>query len=184
MDEAVNKCATCGKPLTYKFAKYCPECRKARDKELRREWKRKWNEKQRLEHPERYRCTVCGAQLETVHKMCAECRRKRNTERMRLRARERRAKLREMREAYYAAHPEEERPHGGRPAEWDRAKPSVAAASTGEKITKCKGCKWWKILSAGHLYACHYAILTGKLRKIPAKECYRHAGTPYEKEVD
>lgn len=47
------------------------------------------------------------------------------------------------------------------------------------KPVKCVGCRYYRFLS-GVDYACHYAIDTGKLRKIPAKDCYKHDGTPYE----
>lgn len=44
----------------------------------------------------------------------------------------------------------------------------------------CDGCIYYRILTSG-MYACHYCIDTGKLRRIPPKMCYRHRGTPYQR---
>ena len=47
---------------------------------------------------------------------------------------------------------------------------------------KCKDCYYYRSLSQLKYrddYCCHYLIDTGKLRKIPPAECYKHEGTPY-----
>lgn len=51
------------------------------------------------------------------------------------------------------------------------------------KITECVGCHYWRHFYAG-TYACHYTIDTGKVRPMPAEECYNHDGTPYAPEED
>ncbi len=46
----------------------------------------------------------------------------------------------------------------------------------------CPGCIYYRLFYAGE-YACHYTINTDKLRPMPAKDCYRHEGTPYTPET-
>ncbi len=47
---------------------------------------------------------------------------------------------------------------------------------------KCIDCYYYRSLSGLKIKndnCCHYVIETGKLRKIPPSECYKHEGTPY-----
>ena len=46
----------------------------------------------------------------------------------------------------------------------------------------CPGCSYWRLFHAG-MKACHYTIDTGKVRPMPAAECYGHEGTPYKPKV-
>lgn len=44
---------------------------------------------------------------------------------------------------------------------------------------KCVGCAYYRLFY-GSIKACHYTLDTGKLKTIPAIECYKHEGTPYK----
>ena len=48
------------------------------------------------------------------------------------------------------------------------------------EVTECVGCEYWQPLnSPGGVKACHYCIITGNVRGIPAADCYKHEGTAY-----
>ncbi len=49
------------------------------------------------------------------------------------------------------------------------------------EVTECVGCEYWQPLnSPGGVKACHYCIITGNVRGIPAADCYKHEGTAYK----
>ena len=62
----------------------------------------------------------------------------------------------------------------------DAEKAVVTSSPAGCQVVRCVGCKYWQPMHNGR--ACHYAIDTGRLRGIPPRDCYGHAGTPYTPE--
>ena len=49
------------------------------------------------------------------------------------------------------------------------------------EVTECVGCEYRQPLnSQGGVKACHYCIITGNVRGIPAADCYKHEGTAYK----
>lgn len=53
------------------------------------------------------------------------------------------------------------------------------------KLTRCGGCYYWRPIADGNrasMKVCHYCIDTSVPRGIPARECYKHEGTPYRPE--
>ena len=50
-----------------------------------------------------------------------------------------------------------------------------------QKYNRCYGCFYRRAMTGagGIVYACHYMIDTGKLRKISPEMCYQNRGTPY-----
>lgn len=52
---------------------------------------------------------------------------------------------------------------------------------TGRKVDLCicKGCFYYRTLSAGGIKACHYSIDNDDVRGVKPSECYKQEGTPY-----
>ena len=70
--------------------------------------------------------------------------------------------------------------------EWNRnkrrKKPEKPAPIKSE-VVNCRGCIYWRTLNhSRHWLACHYGIDTPYCRNIAPKDCYKHAGTPYQPE--
>lgn len=155
MDKGEKLCQRCGKePVGKGRVKYCDACA---EKDWLPNVKLKsppilcaWcRERPRGRNKNKY-CDVC-APIVRAYQAREQSRRKAEKERLK------RAEARAKREA-----------------EGEKKKPAPA-------VVKCRGCVYYRRLSSGNSCsaACHYALDTGVLRKIPPAECYKHEGTPY-----
>lgn len=113
-------------------------------------------------------CKMCGTSPVAAAngKYCLACREKARAmyqEKAEQKKREERASFAETRDK---AHP----------PGWSTPKAVTKAV---ENKPNCPGCIYCQKLY-GSTYACHYSIETGKLRPMPASECYKKKGTPYK----
>lgn len=117
-------------------------------------------------------CSVCGVPIAKRKYKCPRCLHDAKMERQR----QSRLQRRLQRQLERAAEKAEEIAFKAR----QQVTQHPAKKPAERKITACDGCKYYKSLSGMMgLKCCHYAMETGRLRKIPASECYKHEGTPY-----
>jgi len=113
-------------------------------------------------------CERCGERpVANVHgRYCEYCREKAKAE-----AKARAKEMQPIRDAKYRAKKQAQKRK-------NQADDGAGLSEPAKRHEGCPGCVYWRLFYAG-MSACHYTIDTGKVRPMPAAECYGHEGTPY-----
>ena len=121
-------------------------------------------------------CERCGERpVVNVHgRYCEDCREKAKAE-----AKARAKETQPIRNAKYRAKKQAQKQAQKRKSQADEG---AGLSEPAKRHDGCPGCAYWRLFYAS-MKACHYTIDTGKVRPMPAAECYGREGTPYKPKV-